>query len=83
MPTISELLCKISNTVRGASEACDQDVQWYGAWSKRAKQQRNVSKSCIVLVVDIFDPSKRRLKVLKDNIDNVLFLNRCEEYVIF
>jgi|GEM_PF-3479573 len=33
------------DAVRDASEACDQAVVIYGAWSKRAKQRRNAPNS--------------------------------------
>jgi len=43
-----KLELKISDAVRGASEACDQNVCCIHCGSKRAKQRRNAPKSLVI-----------------------------------
>ena len=37
----------------------------------------------IILIGYIFNPAEGRLEVLKDEVDNVFFLNWCEKYEVF
>ncbi len=75
-------VCAFSSAVRGPSSFASKAYTDVRRMNNRVMQQRNASKMRI-LVVDVLNPSKRRLEVFKNNINNVFFLNRCKEHIIF